>query len=467
MNKIVVKIGGSVLRTTDDVLKIVDILHQYECPVIVVVSAFYGVTDALYNLVEDSSSSEKEDRLAQLYKRTVSLIPKNYLSEDVAKHLLNEIKDIFTSLDKLLIQLSNDNAHEIKEIILSYGEKISATVLSVILQNSGLNFRLALPEEIGIITSGAGGSVKVDLTETRQRVRAFVLPSSSYIVPGFYGVSQTGQITLLGRGGSDYSASVLASSLDAKSLDLWKDVLGLRSTDPKLTGNTRAVNQISLREAEELASFGAGIIHPQTIAPLVGKNIPVRIFSIDQPFVNQPLTIIQNQGKSDSTIKSVSAIDTLGIITISGFGIGMNPRIISAVTDTLSNNKIEIQSLMTSRSQITMLLAKDDCGRALSSLETRIAADSGSISIRDDIAVIAMVGESLSEENDIAGIALQSLAACKIRTRFCFVGSAAIASYIVVRRAELGRAVRAIHRGFFPEMPKINKRPRPTRLRMF
>ncbi|MCK5125647.1 MAG: aspartate kinase [candidate division Zixibacteria bacterium] len=462
MSQIVVKLGGSILKEPEDIGPIITVLKKYCHPIIVVVSAFYGTTDQLIRAFDDENKTEEsiEQTVKSIRHRATKFIDFCELNPDVRTDLVCKLNELLFQLHSLLIGSEN------RDEALTYGERISALILATIFQSQRININLALPEEIGLTTHGVNGSARVDLNKTRILIRAIVLPTGSYVIPGFYGVSDTGRIILLGRGGTDYSASAIASCVGALSVDLWKDVDGIRSTDPKCGELTQGVSRVSFCEAEELSSFGTKIIHPLTVAPLIEKNIPVRIFNIKSARVDLPMTIIQDVEAGEGNIKSISADDTLGIVTLSGTGLGMNPGILSKVIDALDKNELEIKSLMTSQSRINILLSRQDCGLAIESLRILSLPGISSINTDDNIAVVAMVGEQCGEDNDVAGIALSALAKNGVKARFCFVGSEAVASYIVVRRDELERTVKAIHRGFFPELPRINKRPMPTRFRI-
>jgi len=163
---------------------------------------------------------------------------------------------------------------------MSFGERLSAAIMTSLLQDRGVGCEEVTPEDMQLITDGEFGNAEVDFSASNETVKNRLLGEKTAIVPGFYGVSKEGKVTLFGRGGSDYTAASIASCIGAESLDIWKDVDGFRTADPKLVTDTHGIHQLTYTEAAELAYFGAKILHPRTVEPLMAQRIPIRIFNI-------------------------------------------------------------------------------------------------------------------------------------------------------------------------------------------
>ena len=279
--------------------------------------------------------------------------------------LINQLKEYFTAISYV-----HDVPRPSGALILSYGERMSALCMNEILKSQGLISTLALPEDLKLITDGEFHNATVDFSKSKVKEN---LPQQDIIcIPGYYGVSEEGKTTLLGRGGSDYAAAAIAHCLDSPSLDLWKDVQGFMSGDPKLVSNAQCIKELAYNEAAELAYFGAKILHPRTVEPLKEKNIPVRLFSInEQTDKLTPATIISNKTDESRIIKSVTYSKAFGVIKLKGSGLGVKPGVLADVTKLLHLNQININSVLTSQIAINIILKKEDIDNAKSLIEQR------------------------------------------------------------------------------------------------
>lgn len=214
----------------------------------------------------------------------------------------------------------------------------------------GIKSEVLLPNDLGLITNGEFANANIDFTASQ---KALILPTdqdTTYIIPGFYGISPEGKVNLLGRGGTDYAAASVARLIKAQSLDIWKDVDGFLSVDPTIIENPVSINHLSYSEAAELAYLGAKILHPRTIEPLITVNIPIRIFNIEKENKTlKPITIIdQNISSTQRGLKSITSSDQFGILKISGPGLGVKPGILAKITNCLYENNLNINILLSS-----------------------------------------------------------------------------------------------------------------------
>ncbi len=455
MPKIVVKFGGSNLRNPDEIHRIIQVIKNYNQPLVVVVSAFYGVTNFLAEALEKARHDEEIARktVGYLYDLKIGLLACFIKDEILLEKTIRLISDLLEELNKFLhgIALTGDASRALEDHVLSYGERLSAIFLNGILTAQGLDSEVSFPEFNGLVTDGEFGNASADFHLSTGQVRDSLMEDKIYIIPGFYGVSKDQKTTLFGRGGSDYSAAAYARCIGANYLDIWKDVNGFLSADPKLVNNPVLIERLSYNEAAELAYFGAKILHPRTVEPLTDPRIGVRIFNIYGSLeVVKPLTVISKE-KSVQTgvVKSVTYSDDFGLLKLKGPGVGLKPGILAKVTTALHLAGINISSVLTSQISINILLAKKDLQNAFAVVSAIELSAVGKLQIEDDISVVAAVGHGITDNYGIAARIFTALASGGINVLMSCSGASPIVSYYLVRTCDRTPAVRNIHHEFF------------------
>jgi len=455
MSKTVVKFGGSNLKCKEDIGRIVQVIKNYQQPIVIVVSAFYGVTNYLIEALEKARHDKNVAKITTSYllnlkNETLELYIQN---DELKRKILSEISVLLDELEKYLhgIALTGDASPALEDHVLAFGERISAVFLNGILKSEGIDTKVAFPESIGLITDGEFGSASVDFVKSTNKVREALDGDLVYVIPGFYGLSPEGKTTLFGRGGSDYAAAAIARCIGAPSLDIWKDVNGFLSADPKIVENPVQIQKLTYNEAAELAYFGAKILHPRTVEPLSYPHIPIRIFNICGILdVNQPLSVVSAaKVVTKGIVKSVTYSEDFGILKLKGPGVGAKPGILSKVTTALHLAGINISSVLTSQISINILISKKDLSMAyavVSAIELPVV---GKVQIVDNIAVVAAVGNGISENYGIAARIFTSLAKNEINVLMSCSGASPIVSYFLVASNDRIGAVKAIHREFF------------------
>jgi aspartate kinase/aspartokinase/homoserine dehydrogenase 1 len=455
MPKIVVKFGGSNLRSKEEIHRIVKVIRNYKQPLIIVVSAFYGVTNFLIDALEKTRSDETIAESTVVYLSRLKL---DLLEQLIADELMREkvsalIQSHLEELKNFLhgISLTGDASNALEDHVLSFGERLSAIFLAGVLNALGLPARTAFPESIGLITDGDFGNASADFHLSTSKVRESLSEEINYVIPGFYGISVDSKTTLFGRGGTDYSAAAIARCIGGSSLDIWKDVNGFLSADPKLVEHPVLIDRLSYNEAAELAYFGAKILHPRTVEPLTDPRISVRIFNIYGDLdVTQPLTII-SRDKSIRTgvVKSVTYSDDFGLLKLKGPGVGLKPGILAKVTTALHLAGINISSVLTSQISINILLAKRDLQNAFAVVSAIELSAVGKLQIDDDISVVAAVGHGITDTFGVAARIFTALASERINVLMSCSGASPIVSYYLVQSNDRSASIRAIHREFF------------------
>ena len=455
MKKIVVKFGGSNLKSSDDLKKILKVVRSYNRPLVIVVSAFFGITDYLINgMTEVQKSIDHIDEIKTFIQ--------NLKREAIEGHIdSKELQsEAFKTIDKRILELENclKGIHYIGDIpdfvedkVLSFGEKLSSLLLTTILKHNGIDAEEKLPEDIGLITYNSHRNASIDFETSRPLVKEALKENRVFVIPGFYGVSPKGRISLLGRGGSDYSAASLANLIGAESLDIWKDVDGYLSSDPKLVENPIKISKLSYREAAELSYFGAKILHPRTVEPLIKGSIPIKIFNITKENLGLiPLSIINHEENiSESVIKSVTYSDNFSVLKLGGPGVGNSPGILGRITTLLDDHDINILSVVTSGTCINIYIEDADLKEATLLVENGNFHTITNITPMDNLSIVAIVGEGILVNHGLVYNMLASINREGINAKIISGGASEVAAYVVIETVDRNRAIKVIHEGFF------------------
>lgn len=456
----VIKIGGGCLNGKNTIAGILDLVAERAKGDIIVVSALYGITDMLIQGMHTALESDED--IPQLVSR---LKAKHML---VARHLMTDRKALsdvnrdlnrnFRKLERLYygLNFTREITPRLRDIVCSFGERFSAQLLASILRSRGIKAICRMPHKIGIVTDGKYGDATADLKKTTQNFQTEILPllkkKTILFIPGFYGVSKTGEITTFGRGGSDYSAAVAAVAAKAECLEIWKDVAGFMSADPRLVPQARLLPVLSYGEAAELAYFGASILHPRTMEPVRRKNIKVEIKDTLNPDAPGSL-IAARSPRPSSVIKSVAHDTDIGILKVHASGVGARLGILALVAKSLSDNGINIKSVVTSQTCISLLLAREDLEPGRQALKSIKPKPYRIVEKLEDVALIGIVGEGLSQMKGIAARCFSAVAAAGVNVEMISFGPSRAALYFLAKTKDLDKAVKAIHSTFFSTDP--------------
>ena len=451
----VMKFGGSSVGSVNSILSVKKIVEAVEEPVIVVVSALGGITDKLINTskmaADGDAAYEKEyrDIVNRHIEMVYTVIPagdKRSELLDKVNELLNELKDIFQG-----IYLIRDLSPKTSATIVSYGERLSSLIVAALITDAKwFDSRTFIKTE----KKHSKHILDSDLTTTLVKETFDEIPKVS-LVPGFISTDKnTGEITNLGRGGSDYTASIIAAALDADILEIWTDVDGFMTADPRVISSAYVINELSYVEAMELCNFGAKVVYPPTIYPVCHKNIPILIKNTFNP--DAPGTIIKQQVSDVKAIKGISSINDTSLITVTGLGmvgvIGVNYRIFKA----LAQNGISVfmVSQASSENSTSIGVRNEDAPLACEVLNQEFAKEieMGEISpvtAEKDLATIAIVGENMKHTPGIAGKLFGTLGRNGISVIACAQGASETNISFVVEAKSLRKSLNVIHDSFF------------------
>lgn len=453
MSYCVCKFGGSNLKSSLDISKVIKAVKSYSGSLVVVVSAFYGVTDNLCSITncKESDTMLSECYLHELKKLKFAVAQDHITDSSLFMEFESRIEARFRKLEYLITgaRYIGETPPFLFDEIASYGERFSSLLLTYLLRQVGVQAQEALPEDIGLLTDGVYGNATIRIEECAHQVSEYFSEPGVYIVPGFYGISDNHKTTLLGRGGSDYTASALAACLQAKCVDLWKDVAGFCSADPNSIDNVEAIPELSYAEAAELAYFGSKILHPRTVEPLESGEIPLHIRHIHGDLTIYETRIGKLPGREFAGIKSITSSDDIALIELQGEGVGMKPGVLAKATKALDELGLNIKSVYTSQTSIHLMVERSGMEPAYAALIGLNWTSVTHIVKRQNISLIAAVGEGLADTYGIAGMLFEAAAKACVNIQSIVFGASKVAVYFIVNKTDKDAIVQQVHDTFF------------------
>ena len=454
----VVKIGGGCLKGLTNIRRIIGLVAercQGDC---LVVSALNGITDTLIGGMQKALAAEENipkiiHHLTSVHLKIAGvLMPGGNRFERFNKELSDGLKD----LERLYygLNFTREITPRMRDIISSFGERFSAQLLTALLCAKKLNASTCMPHQIGLLTDGRYGDATVDMALSTRNLHKSIDPllkkKGLAVVPGFYGISTQGEITTFGRGGSDYSAAVIAAALRAETLEVWKDVDGFLSADPRMVPEAELIPRLSYAEAAELSYFGARILHPRTVEPVQKNKIPIVIKNTLAP--DNPGSLINSKSPRRRTvIKSVAHDTDIGILKVHASAVGARPGILARVAGQITESGINIKSVVTSQTCISLLFSKGDVEKARLALKALKPKPYRRIEKLEHVALIGIVGEGLFKKKGVAARCFTAVAGCGVNVEMISFGPSKAALYFLVKMEDLPKAITAIHSTFFSE----------------
>jgi aspartokinase/homoserine dehydrogenase 1 len=457
----VLKFGGSSVAKPERIKKIVDILKGYqqkEEKFTVVFSAFGGVTDMLIEMSTKASVADESylDLFERYHQRHIEAA-KTLLESTTEQKVLKQLVDNHQALKDLLhgIYLVREASPRTMDYVLSFGERNSNFIIANVLTQHGIPSEFLDARSI-IKTDKNFGSAKVDLAVTYEKIKAHYAQSDKVqIVTGFIASAKGGLTTTLGRGGSDYTAALLAAGLEASVIEIWTDVDGVLTTDPRKVKKAFTIPTMTYGEAMEMSHFGAKVIYPPTIQPAFSKNIPIYIKNTFNPdFVG---TFISNQkDKEGPAVKGISSIDDISLLTLSGSGLFGVPGIAGRLFNSLAKASINIILITQGSSEysISFAIQPKFAKKAKKIVEKEFEYEMQSnlvnpIKVEEDLAVIAIIGENMRYLPGISGRMFRSLGKNGINAVAIAQGSSELNISVVINKADEAKALNALHASFF------------------
>ncbi|CAZ94543.1 bifunctional aspartate kinase/homoserine dehydrogenase I [Zobellia galactanivorans] len=458
----VLKFGGTSVANASNISLVKNIVSQSDAKkTIVVVSAFGGVTDLLLNAAQQASAQD------QGYKSILKEIEDRHL--DTAKSLihvsaqskvLSKVKSEINTLETLLegAFLIGEITPRLSDKIVSYGELLSSYIINEYFIQEDLNSAYIDSREL-IKTNDINGKAAVNFDLTNDNcVKFFDKDDHQVIVMGgFIASSENGNSTTLGRGGSDYTAAIVAAAINAQFLEIWTDVSGMFTANPKIVKQAKAIPHISYEEAMELSHFGAKVLYPPTIQPVLAKGISIVIKNTFEPD-NSGTLITKNKNEKGKTVRGISHVENIALLSLEGPGMVGIPGISKRFFEVLSLSEISVVLITQASSEhsICVGVSADDIDRATEVVNTAFEyeIERGKIKpviAEKNLAIIALVGDNMKSHQGLSGKMFSTLGKNNVNLRVIAQGASERNISAVIKKEDVKKALNALHEEFFEE----------------
>jgi len=455
---IVMKFGGTSVSSKENIERIKSIIQQKDDKFIVVVSALSGTTDKLELIANEALSGNHPLLIEELKAKHLDFV------HDVIRPINQTevvifVQGQFNTLESICESISTlgELSDKIRSRVMSFGEQLSAYILSKYLTQEGIDLHLLDSRKL-IRANGNFLNARVNFEQTRNQIE-LLDKQSNYIAPGFIASNDGNETVLLGRGGSDYTASIFASATNASCLEIWSDVNGLQTANPKYVNDATSIEKLSYKEAFELAYFGAKVLYPPTIGPVMEKQIPIYLKNTSQP--DQIGTLISAEPSETQNVQGVSSISDVSLVNISGVGLaqkkGTARKVFQAIEEAGVNVILISQSC--SEQSICLGVLNSDSEAAKHALDNAFSLEleSGLMNpaeVLNDHAIVAVVGDNMKSKTGLSGKVFSSLGENGINVFAIAQGASERNISIVVHKKDEGKAVNVIHEEFFQKATK-------------
>jgi len=457
----VLKFGGTSVGNADSISKVVDILLSYKKKkeaYTVVFSAMSGVTNLLVEAGKKASESDEsyQKALKEIEKRHFDTI-KKLLDIKTQSKVVANIRMLINELEDLLhgVFLLKELSPRTLDLVSSFGERMSSYIMAEYMLQSGIKCTYVDARSL-IRTDDNFGNAKVNVKHTNQNIKEhFDAARDVQVLTGFIASTEKAETTTLGRGGSDYTASLVAAALSADCVEIWTDVNGVMTADPRAVKRTFTLPAISYVEAMELSHFGAKVIYPPTLQPAFNKKIPIWIKNTFNPEFEGTL-ISEKTKANDFLIKGISSIGNIALINLQGSGMVGVPGVSSRVFSALARKGVNVILITQASSEysICFAVAPEDAEKARLLIEVEFEAEMASkkiekVHVETDLSIVALIGENMKKTPGIAGRMFTALGKNGINVIAIAQGSSELNISVVIPKNDLSKALNALHEAFF------------------
>ncbi len=459
---LVLKFGGTSMGSKEAMQQVMDIIQKKisKQQLVVVVSAMSGTTDTLLNCGKLAATQNESyrDLIKQSEQKHLDTIAEIIPGQQqagisaIVKNMFTEIKEICNG-----ILLLGEISPRIKDRLAAYGELLSSNIISTAFNANNIQCFLKDAREL-LITDSNFGNATINFFLSNQQIKNYFDQNAAAltIIPGFIAKDSHGAVTTLGRGGSDYTAAIIAAAIDSASLEIWTDVSGMMTADPRWVANAKIIPSISYQEAMELSHFGAKVIYPPTIQPVLNKNIPVWIKNTFAP--DDHGTVIENKVSetNDSIVRGISSINELALLSLEGGGMVGIPGFSKRLFEALANEGVNVILITQGSSEHSICVGVDVsmADRAKTAVdkafEYEIATEKvNPLSIEKDLSIIALVGDNMKNHTGISGKMFAALGRNGVNIRAIAQGSSERNISTVIGTKDVRKAVNVLHEDFF------------------
>ncbi len=444
------KFGGGILRDVDGYQRAAGILQSYGPGQVAVLSAAHDVTDRLDHIAHADEGNRVEDFSRQILDQHLALLGP-VRNTDVQKQAAHQLVHHTNRLTKILygIHLLGELTPRTLDLVHSFGERLSVEVLHAHVTDAAVTSTVWMADAAGLRTNAAFGNATPLFEQCNASLRNNLLPDADrgvVVFTGYFGQSADGHVTTLGRGGSDYSAGIVAHALDAEKMWVWKDVDGFMSADPKVVPDARLISDLSYYEAEELGYFGAKILHPKTMVPLREKRIPAEIRNIRTP--EKPGTLISIQGRQIQSIaKSVAVKNDACLVNLKGGALASVSSIAYPLFDQLQLNELPVDCMASSQSDLTLCFEQKFLPQFRACVES-VNGRVKEMGVEENVAVLGLVGEGMRNHVGTSGRLFSCLAKNGVNVRMISQGASEINITVAIAQTDVDKALKAVHAEF-------------------
>ncbi|MBU2940138.1 bifunctional aspartate kinase/homoserine dehydrogenase I [Lacinutrix sp. C3R15] len=461
----VLKFGGTSVGSSTNINKVISILENYskKDAIICVVSAVGGITDRLLKAGELANNKDKaytkefEAIQNSHFSIITELVPKQ--NKAIISHVENMLQDLKSLLDG--IYLINELSPKTSDKLVSFGELLSSYIIAETLKSRSINAQLKNSQEL-VVTNSNFTKAEVEYDTTNKNIKDYFNTANQKItiLPGFVSKSKLGEITTLGRGGSDFTAAIIAAALQVEQLEIWTDVSGMFTANPKLVKQAFPIDKISYQEAMELSHFGAKVLYPPTVQPVLNLNIPIHIKNTLKP--EETGTVIsKNASAGNSPIKGISHISNIALLTLEGSGMIGIPGFSKRLFETLAQEKINIVLITQASSEHSICLGIEtkDAETAKEAIDTVFENEISlhkiePLVVEKDLSIIALVGDNMKSHQGISGKMFSALGKNNINIRAIAQGASEKNISAVIADKDVKKALNTLHERFFEENTK-------------
>ena len=440
------KFGGTSVGSVEALKRAANIILAGKGSTVVVVSAMSGITNFLVGAMDDRNSSDSEvfDKFEARHMEVAKALFKGERLEKFRKDF--EIR--FEAFKKVYSSKNDQKDSYFKDNVSSQGERFSSLVLAHLLCDMGADSVALTSEDAGVYAIGNPLSGTCDLYKTAMGMEINVKPLLARgcipIITGFYGVNESGKPLTFGRGGSDYAAAAIGNAIDADCVEIWTDVDGFMSADPRIVPDAVSIEEMNFSEAAELAYFGAKVLHPKTIEPARAKQITVKILNSFHP--DHPGTTIRSLRKrSGSLVKSVTMKNDLSVITIRSGEIAYNPRMVAKIIDNLGRHDVSVYGISTSLSTLAFIIQNVDVPRIIGELKMMRDEPIEGIDIKSNVALICVVGDDLLDKCGFSGDIFGAVKEAHVNVEMISEGASDVSLNFVVPAERATDVIRILH----------------------
>ncbi|WP_027470892.1 bifunctional aspartate kinase/homoserine dehydrogenase I [Saccharicrinis fermentans] len=459
----VLKFGGTSVGSSESILKVKNIVESQQEQIIVVVSAVGGITDQLIKAANLAEKGEQEcfDISSEVKEKHYKIISELF-PLDQAQTIKYKVDQLFEEVSTIIkgVFLLKEVSTKSKAIIASFGERISSFIVSELIQGATL-----FESQHYIVTDNVFGKDSVDFETTETRLKNIQEELGNVAVfSGFIASNKNQEVTTLGRGGSDYTAAIIAATYDASILEIWTDVNGFMTADPRIISRAYCIDRLSYSEAMELSHFGAKVIFPPTILPVYKKNIPILIKNTFNPEAKGTLINDQKEPMQGKKIKGISSIKNVSLLTVQGLGMigvtGIAMRLFKSLAQ--KNINVILISQASSENSISVVIDSQTADMAIDLVKDEFAAEIvlnqiNNISVEMNMAIIAIVGENMKRTTGVSGTLFESMGKNGINIFAIAQGASELNISFVVKEKDLKKGLNTVHEAFFlSEFSRIN-----------